>query len=341
MQAKHPPFAVVLVNLGTPSRPDVAAIRSYLKPFLWDRRVVDAPRWLWWFALNGIILRFRPSRIAKLYQSIWTPDGSPLLAFSQRLTARLEQELLECTGQAIPVHLAMTYGEPGLEQLGKLTRRHGQCPLIILPLFPQYSSSTTAAVFDGIAKQLRHCPDIPELHFVRHYHDHDAYIEALARSVEHHWKQHPRGEKLLFSFHGIPESYQQKGDPYPGECFTTARLVAARLCLHEDQYAVAFQSRFGRQEWVKPYADKLIEEWATTGIKHIDVICPGFATDCLETLEEIAMQNKERFIEHGGEQFNYIPCLNDTADHARALARIVLSRSVLSRTALSQMPALT
>lgn len=331
MQAKHPPFAVVLVNLGTPSRPDVAAIRSYLKPFLWDKRVVDAPRWLWWFVLHGVILRFRPRRIAKLYQAIWTPDGSPLLAFSQRLTARLEQELLECTGQAIPVHLAMTYGEPGLEQLGKLIRRHGQCPLIILPLFPQYSSSTTAAVFDGIAKQLRHCPDIPELYFVRHYHDHDAYIEALARSVEHHWKQHPRGEKLLFSFHGIPESYQQKGDPYPGECITTARLVAARLCLHEDQYAVAFQSRFGRQEWVKPYTDKVIEEWATTGTKHIDVICPGFATDCLETLEEIAMQNKERFIEHGGEHFNYIPCLNDTADHARALARVVLSR----------MPALT
>ncbi len=326
MQAKSPPFAVVLVNLGTPARPDAAAIRSYLKPFLWDKRVVDAPRWLWWFILNGIILRFRPRRIAKLYQSVWTPDGSPLMAFSQRLAARLEQELSECTGQLIPVHLAMTYGEPGLDQLGSVVRRHGHCPLVVVPLFPQYSSSTTAAVFDGLARQLQRCPDIPELRFVRNYHTNEAYIDALARSIEQHWKQHPKGDKLLFSFHGIPESYQQKGDPYPAECLETARLVAARLALPDDQYAVAFQSRFGRQEWVKPYTDVMIEDWARQGIHHLDVICPGFATDCLETLEEIAIQNKERFLEHGGRTFNYIPCLNDSPDHARALARVVLAR---------------
>lgn len=326
MQAQHPPFAVMLVNLGTPARPDAAAISTYLKPFLWDRRVVDAPRWLWWFILNGIILRFRPRRIAKLYQSIWTPDGSPLQAFSQQLAAKLEQELLAICSVSIPVYLAMTYGEPSIQQVGKFMRRHGQCPLIVVPLFPQYSSSTTAAVFDSLARQLAHCPDIPELHFVRDYHQFEPYIDALARSVEHHWRQHARGERLLFSFHGIPESYQQKGDPYAGECLATARLVAQKLGLHENQYAVAFQSRFGRQEWVKPYTDKLLIEWAEQGIRKIDVICPGFATDCLETLEEIAIQNKERFIEHGGETFNYIPCLNDTPEHARALARLVLSR---------------
>lgn len=327
MQAKHPPFAVVLVNLGTPSRPDAAAIRSYLKPFLWDRRVVDAPRWLWWLILNGVILRFRPHRIAKLYKAIWTAEGSPLYVYSQRLTVKVEQELSECLGQAIPVHMAMTYGDPGIAQLGKMVRRHARCPLVVLPLFPQYSSSTTAAVFDALARTLTHCPDIPELHFIRNYNEHDAYIEALVRSIEQHWKKHSRGEKLLFSFHGIPESYQQKGDPYPGECLATARLVAARLQLHEDHYAVAFQSRFGRQEWIKPYADHMITDWAKNGVRHIDVLCPGFATDCLETLEEINIQNKALFLKHGGQHFNYIPCLNDSSDHARALARVILGNS--------------
>lgn len=325
MQAKHPPFAVALVNLGTPSRPEPAAIRSYLKTFLSDRRVVDAPRLIWWFALNLVILNIRPRRLAKLYKAIWTPDGSPLLAYSQRLAAKLEQELSECLGQSIPVHLAMTYGEPSLSQLGKLMRNNGHCPLVVLPLFPQYSATTTAAAFDALADTLRECPDIPELHFIRHYGEHDAYIDALVRSIEHHWKKHGRGQKLLFSFHGIPESYQKKGDPYPSECLATAHQVATRLQLNEDQYTVGFQSRFGRQEWIKPYVDHLITDWAQSGIKHIDVICPGFATDCLETLEEIAIQNRDRFIENGGEHFHYIPCLNDQSDHARALARVILT----------------
>ncbi len=325
MQANTPPFTVALINLGTPSRPDRAAVRSYLKTFLSDRRVVDLPRWLWWLILNGIILNVRPGRVAKLYQAIWTDEGSPLLVYSRRLAARIEHELSEVTGTRIPVHLAMTYGEPGMALLGKAMREHGHTPMVVLPLFPQYSATTTGAAFDALAKALARCPDIPQTLFIREYATHDAWLDAIVRSIEQYWSEHGAGDRLLISFHGIPERYEKQGDPYPAECRRSAESIVARLGLPAGRHAVAFQSRFGREEWIKPYTDELLKSWGQEGVGRVDVICPGFAADCLETLEEIEVQNKELFLESGGKALHYIPCLNDRPEHAQALSRVILS----------------
>ncbi len=326
MQANPPPFTVALINLGTPARPDRQAVRSYLKTFLSDRRVVDLPRWLWWLILNGIILNVRPGRVAKLYKAVWMDEGSPLLVHSRRLAARIEQELSEVVGTRIPVHLAMTYGEPGMPALGKAMREYGHVPMVVLPLFPQYSATTTGAAFDALAKALGRCPDIPQMLFVREYATHEAWVEAIARSIEQYWSQHGAGDRLLFSFHGIPERYQQQGDPYPAECLRSAEQIVARLGLQPGRHAVSFQSRFGREEWVKPYTDDTLKQWGHEGLGRVDVICPGFAADCLETLEEIEVQNKELFLEAGGKALHYIPCLNDRPEHAQALSRVILSR---------------
>tara|TARA_Y100001001_G_scaffold163897_1_gene194279 strand:- start:1671 stop:2690 length:1020 start_codon:yes stop_codon:yes gene_type:complete len=322
-----PPFGVLLANLGTPKAPTAAAVREYLAEFLWDQRVVDVPRPLWWLILNGIILRVRPGRVAKAYQSVWTEDGSPLMAISLRQQKALKEALKQAYGCDIPVALAMTYGEPSMEQAGLELRKAGVEKMLVLPLYPQYSSSTTAAVFDRLAKGLGACPHLPEMRFINEYHVHPLYIKALAQSVRTYREEHGSGDKLLMSFHGVPERYEQKGDPYPAQCRATAAAVAAELGLADDQWLCSFQSRFGREEWVKPYTDETLKQWAQQGVGRVDVISPAFAADCLETLEELEVENRGYFMENGGQDYHYIPCLNDRPEHIALLTELVQSNT--------------
>lgn len=328
-ESTTPAFGVLLVNLGTPDRPDAAAVRAYLAEFLWDKRVIRMPRLLWWLILHGIILRVRPRKAARLYQSIWTPDGSPLLAFSRRQQQALQKALQEQTGTIIPVELAMTYGNPGLPQALDRFENQGIQRILVLPLFPQHSATTSAAAFDAIARALQDRPHLPGLHFIRDYCHEPAYLDALAASVRRHWDKHGMPDRLLLSFHGIPQRYEDQGDPYPGLCRDTAQGVAQRLGLTDHQWRASFQSRFGREEWVKPYTDQLLQEWgAQEGINRVDVICPAFAVDCLETLEEIAVQNRNLFLSAGGKEYHYIPCLNDNPEQIALFAALVQRHSL-------------
>lgn len=309
---------ILLVNLGTPDEPTPTAVRRYLRQFLSDPRVVDANRALWWFILNAIILRIRPGRVATAYQSIWTDDGSPLLHNNQQLTDKLQSTMDETM-----VRLAMTYGNPSIpEVLGQMLDE-GVRRLVVLPLYPQYSGSTTGAVFDAIASTLRSHPYVPQLRFVDHYTDHPAYIDALADSVRRFWQSEGTPDRLIFSFHGIPERYHRNGDPYPCHCRKTVRLAVEALGLSEDQYEIAFQSRFGREPWLQPYLDQRMKQMPAEGIRSVHVICPGFAADCLETIEEVNMENRELFLESGGEQFAYIPALNASDSHVAALRDVL------------------
>ena len=319
----RPPFGVLLVNLGTPEAPTAKAVREYLAEFLWDKRVVDVPRPIWWLILNGIILRFRPRMVAKGYASIWTDEGSPLMAISKQQQRALKQQLSETFGQDIPVALAMTYGQPTMEQAGRELRQAGVDKMLVLPLYPQFSSSTTAAVYDRLASGLKGCPHLPETRWVNEYYQHPLYIQALANSVKEYWAEHGQGDKLLMSFHGIPQRYEDRGDPYPSQCRATAKALADALNLKDDQWFCAFQSRFGREEWVKPYTDFTLKEWGEQGIGRVDVISPAFAADCLETLEELEEENRENFIEAGGKEYHYIPCLNDRDDHIQMMVDLV------------------
>ena len=322
------PFGVMLVNLGTPRQPDAASVRAYLAEFLWDKRVIQVPRILWWCILHGIILRVRPRKVARLYQSIWTEQGSPLMAISLRQRDALRATLQQLSGRQIPVELAMTYGEPSLTQAGRALAAQGIRRILVLPLYPQYSAATTGAVFDGLAKALARCPDLPELHFIRDYWEDPTYLDILADSVREYWNEHGQPDRLLLSFHGIPQRYEDQGDPYPTLCRNTAKAVADRLGLTPEQWSESFQSRFGKEEWVKPYTDKLLQEWGERDdINRVDVVCPAFAADCLETLEEIAEQNRALFLEAGGKSYHYIPCLNDRPDHITMLAKLVLKHT--------------
>jgi len=320
---QQPPFGVLLANLGTPKAPTTAAVREYLAEFLWDKRVVDVARPLWWLILHGIILRVRPGRVAKAYQSVWTDEGSPLMATSLRQQQALKEALKQAYGCDIPVALAMTYGEPSMEQAGRELRAAGVDKMLVLPLYPQYSSSTTAAVFDRLAKGLSACPHLPEMRFINEYHQHPLYIKALADSVREHREQHGSGDKLMLSFHGIPERYEQMGDPYPSQCRTTATAVAAELGLSDDQWLCSFQSRFGREEWVKPYTDETLKQWGADGINRVDIISPAFSADCLETLEELQVENRHYFLSAGGKDYHYIACLNDRPDHIQLFTELV------------------
>lgn len=323
-----PRFGVMLVNLGTPENPDAASVRKYLAEFLSDSRVIRVPRLLWWLILHGIILRVRPGKVAKLYQTIWTDNGSPLMDFSRRQQAALQAWLSQTTGGEIPVELAMSYGEPSLAAAGRRLATTGVERIVVLPLYPQYSSTTTAAVFDGLARALQRCPDIPELVFIRDYWRRDDYLAALAASIREYWDEHGEPDRLLLSFHGIPQRYEDTGDPYPSHCSGTARGVASRLGLTDQQWSESFQSRFGREEWVKPYTDELLAQWgADDHINRVDVVCPAFAADCLETLEEIEEQNRVTFLEAGGKDYHYIHCLNDRPDHIRMLGQLILERA--------------
>ncbi|MBA2490788.1 MAG: ferrochelatase [Gammaproteobacteria bacterium] len=320
----QPRAGVLLVNLGTPDAPTRKALRRYLKEFLSDPRVIEWPRPLWWLVLNGIILNIRPARSARLYQKVWTAQGSPLLVFSEQQKEALRAELTGRFSGPVEVALAMRYGNPsvaaGIEELrGKGVRR-----LVVLPLYPQYSATTTASTFDAVADVLKTWRWLPELRFVNHYADDDGYIEALAARIRAHWQAHGRGENLLFSFHGIPKRYLLNGDPYHCECHKTARLVAQSLELDKAAWKVCFQSRFGREEWLTPYTDDVLGELARQGTKAVDICCPGFAADCLETLDEIAGESRQVFIEAGGKRFSYIPALNDMPEHIQALADIVM-----------------
>lgn len=317
--APAPPAAVVLVNLGTPEAPTPSAVRRYLAEFLWDPRVIEQPRWLWWLILR-VILLIRPRRSARAYAEIWTEAGSPLMVQTRALAERLKG----LGGHSAPeVHIAMRYGRPAVaEVLADLTRR-GVRRVVVVPLYPQYSATSTGAVIDAVADALKQLRWPPQLRLVDDYHADAAYIDALAAGVEAHWREHGRADRLLLSFHGIPQRYVASGDPYAEQCRATAQRLRERLGLGEDALMMTFQSRVGREPWLQPYTDRTLEALPSQGVRSVQVLCPGFAVDCLETLEEIAMGGRESFLHAGGERYEYIPALNATTAHARLLARLV------------------
>jgi ferrochelatase len=314
---------VLLVNLGTPDAPTARALRPYLAEFLGDPRVIESPRWLWWLILHGIILRIRPARSAHAYARVWTPQGSPLRVGSEKLAAALQARLREAVTGPVRVALAMRYGAPSVRTQIEQMQREGVRRLLVLPLYPQYSGTSTGSVIDAIADTFKQLRWPPELRIINDYHADAGHIEALARSIEQWWATHGRGDKLLLSFHGIPQRYVAAGDPYLQQCQTTARLLRERLGLNETQLITSFQSRVGREPWLQPYTDETVKHLASEGVKRLDVACPGFAVDCLETLEEIAMQNAEFFSEAGGEALRYIPALNDGEEQVASLAALV------------------
>ncbi len=317
---------ILLVNLGTPDSPSPAAVRRYLAEFLWDPRVIEMPRALWWLVLHGIILRIRPRRSAHAYAKVWTPEGSPLLVESRKLAAALDARLRSRHGDRVRVELAMTYGNPSIPDALERLRRDGVQRLLVLPMYPQYSSTTTASVFERVTAELGRWRWLPEFRMVNQYWDDDAYVNAIARSVEAHWQSHDR-KHLLFSFHSIPKRYFTAGDPYHCFCQATARRVSTRLGLADGDWSLGFQSRFGREEWLRPYLDELLHDYSHTGPRRVTVVCPGFATDCLETLEEVAMQDRDLFLSHGGEAYDCVPCLNSSEAHVALYERIVASHA--------------
>jgi ferrochelatase len=324
--APEPPYrhgspersAVLLVNLGTPDAATAPALRRYLAQFLWDPRVVEIPRPLWWLILNGVILRLRPAKSAAKYASIWTDAGSPLLLWTAA-QARALQARLQAGGHDIIVRHAMRYGTPAMDDTLDALQAEGVTRLLVLPLYPQYAAATTASCIDAVAHWAMRSRRVPELRFINRYHDDSGYIAALACSVRRHWADKGRGQKLVMSFHGVPARSLALGDPYHCECHKTARLLADALGLARGDYVVTFQSRLGRAKWLEPYTEPTVKRLAGVGIKHLDVICPGFAADNLETLEEIAIEADAAFRAAGGEQFNVIACLNDAPDWITAL----------------------
>lgn len=314
-------IGVLLTNLGTPAAPTRRALRPYLKQFLSDPRVVEVPRLIWWFVLNVIILTIRPGRSAKAYRTVWTEEGSPLLTFTKRQTAAIRSRLAGHSD--VVVEFAMRYGEPSVASALQKMADHGVRKLLVLPLYPQYSASTTASTFDAIAADFTKRRWLPDFRFISHYHDRPAYIEAVGNKIKDHWTLYDRADKLVFSFHGVPQRYLDKGDPYHCECHKTARLVAEYLGLATDEYMVVFQSRFGREPWLQPYCDETMKRLPTEGVTSVQVICPGFSSDCLETIEEIAIENHDYFMEAGGERFEYISALNDDEEHIEMLASMI------------------
>jgi ferrochelatase len=316
-------LGVLLVNLGTPDAPTAAAVRRYLAEFLSDPRVVEFPRLPWWFILHGFILRTRPARSAKAYAKIWTDQGSPLLLHSREIAAGVQQQMSARMSGAVNVELGMVYGDPSIDSA--LQKLHDQCArrIVVLPLYPQYSNTTTGSVFERVCENLSRRRWIPELRFINHYHDASGYIAAACASIREFWGEHGRGEKLLLSFHGVPQRTLLAGDPYHCQCQKTGRLIAAALQLDEGDWTIGFQSRVGREEWLRPYTDEVLRQWGEKKHERIDVVCPGFAADCLETLEEIDMQNSALFEAAGGGDLRYIPALNAREDHVTFLSKLV------------------
>lgn len=315
---------ILIVNLGSPQQLTVRSIRRFLRQFLSDSRVVNLPRSLWWFILNFLVLPFRPRKSLKAYAKVWTDRGSPLIYLTQDLTDRLARHYQP--EPHVLVAMAMSYGKPSLTaQLRKL--RKAKCEQItIVPLYPQYSSTTTASVFDAVTTELMQWRYIPELNFISDYHQHPLYISAITDSVQYAWAEQGQGELLVMSFHGLPDLLTKKGDPYYYQCLKTAELIADQLKLKEDKWRVVFQSRFGKAKWLQPYCIETLMALPEEGFKSIDIICPGFAIDCLETLEEINMANKDIFIKAGGEKYQYIPALNDSDANVKLMLDLIASR---------------
>ncbi len=309
--------ALLLVNLGTPAAPTAAAVRRYLAQFLHDYRVVELTRWLWCPILHFIILPLRSGKVAKKYAGIWMPGGSPLLVLSQELSAAVQAQLPD-----FDVRLAMRYGEPSVSSELRKLQAAGMEKLLVLPLYPQYAASTVASVHDAVFAELKDWRETPELRLVKDYHLDEAWLAALEQSVRTHWAEHGRGERLVMSFHGLPQRHIRAGDPYARQCEAGAAALAARLGLAASEWMLTYQSRFGREQWLQPYTSQSLETLAKTGVRRVDVICPGFAVDCLETLEEISIENAEIFHAAGGETLRYIPALNAAPAHAAALAGI-------------------
>jgi protoporphyrin/coproporphyrin ferrochelatase len=314
-----PRTAIVLCNLGTPDEPTAPALRRYLAEFLGDPRVVEIPRPLWMLILHGIILRVRPKKSAAKYASIWTPEGSPLKVWTEKQATLLRGYLGE-RGHQVTVRYAMRYGNPSIPSVLDELRAEGVTRVLILSAYPQYSGTTTASVFDAVAAWGQKARHLPELRFVNRYHDDLGYIDALHRKIRAHWMHHGQGDHLVMSFHGVPERTLLMGDPYHCECLKTARMLAEKLGLAKDAYTVTFQSRFGKAKWLEPYTEPTLVAMAQKGLKSVDLVCPGFTSDCLETLEEIRMEAQEAFRHAGGERFEYIDCLNDSPDWIRAMA---------------------
>ena len=312
---KPPRIAILLVNLGTPDEPTAPAVRRYLKQFLSDPRVIEIPQFLWAIILNLFVLPSRPKRVAAAYASVWEGD-SPIRRILAKQVEKLQSRL---DGSLAPfevsVHSAMTYGNPGLPDVMDSLRSEGVDHFVILPLFPQYSATSGGAVYDAVTKWSLKQRNLPNLTIVKDYFAHPLYINALADSIRRFQAVHGKPEKLMFSFHGIPQPYADKGDPYPKRCKCTAAQVAQELGLTEDEWIISFQSRFGKQEWVKPYTDVTLEEWGKAGVRSVQVVSPAFSADCLETLEELAMENRDNFINAGGKEYHYIPALNDDEAH--------------------------
>lgn len=313
--------AVLLINLGTPDEPTPAALRRYLAEFLSDPRVVEIPRALWLPILHGIILRVRPAKSAAKYRSIWTPEGSPLAVWTTRQAAALSQDL-HARGHHVEVRHAMRYGQPGVGRVMDELRAAGATRVLVLPLYPQYAGATTGSVADALHRWALQARWVPELRSIGAYHDDPGYIDALAARLQAHWQTAGRAERLLLSFHGVPARSLQLGDPYHCQCHKTARLLRERLGLAASQVLVTFQSRFGKAKWLEPYTEPTLRDLAAQGVKSVDVMCPGFVADCLETLEEIAQEGREAFVEAGGRELRYVPCLNDDAAWIEALGRL-------------------
>ncbi|PIJ50623.1 ferrochelatase [Erwinia sp. OLTSP20] len=314
---RHEKAGILLANLGTPDAPTSAAVKRYLKEFLSDRRVVDTPRWLWWPILNGAILPLRSPRVAKLYASVWMAEGSPLMVWSQRQRAALEARL------QLPVALGMNYGNPSMKSALDSLMAQGVTRLIILPLYPQFSCSTVAAVWDCVTRVFAGYRSLPEVHFIRDYATDPGYIAALKASVLRAFARNGKPDLLVMSFHGIPQRFADEGDDYPLRCRATFQALTAALGLNESEAILTFQSRFGREPWLTPYTDETMRQLPAQGVRHVQVISPGFSADCLETLEEISEQNRDFFLEAGGTRFDYIPALNDDAEHIAMMAGLV------------------
>ncbi len=316
-------IGILLVNSGTPDKPEPRAVRRYLARFLSDPRVVELPRAVWLPFLHTVVLPLRPTRSARKYRSIWTDRGSPLLDFSVRLRTELVSTLTQRMLAPLSVELGMLYSEPSVPAALARLRESGAQRILVLPMFPQYCGATTGAVYDQVSAELRRWRWLPELRFIAEYHDDPGYIDALRATVLQHWEVRGRSPHLLISFHGIPEAAFHRGDPYFCKCQKTARLLADELNLRESEWSVTFQSRFGPAGWLKPYTSTVLAELPARGVRDVSVICPGFAVDCLETLEEIEVENREIFMHAGGERYQYIPALNARPEHARCLAELI------------------
>lgn len=316
-------IGVLLVNLGTPDAPTAAAVKRYLAEFLSDTRVVEIPRLLWWPILHGVILQTRPKKSAAKYASIWYPEGSPLLVWTEKQAKLLKGWLGEKLAEPVLVEMAMRYGNPAIPDAIQKLRSAGCDRLLLVPLYPQYAASTTATAFDSVCHVLGRVRNQPALRTIKSFHDDEGYITALANSVQDHWYANGRSDHLLMSFHGAPQYTLDRGDPYFCHCHKTARLLAEKLQLNKEQYSVSFQSRFGRAKWFEPGTENMLQKLGRSKVGKLDVICPGFVADCLETLEEIALEGKQTFLSSGGQEYRYIPSLNDRSDWIAALgARI-------------------